>query len=134
MRCKGFGRNGSRNSDGKSALIGDADAGGSSGHHGVLATFGLACVPSKSWTHHIKVVARPTPNRINATFSLIASSTLPAVALPRAEAVRLHVEAGEAGAKVATEAAAEAAAAAVGTRLEAMHIVILSKYNFSSFP
>lgn len=34
----------------------------------------------------------------------------------------------------AAEAAAEAAAAAAGTRLEAMHIVILSKYNFSSFP
>ena len=44
------------------------------------------------------------------------------------------MEAGEAGAKVATEAAAEAAAAAAGTRLEAMHIVILSKYKFSSFP
>ena len=40
------------------------------------------------------------------------------------------MEAGEAGAKVATEAAA----AAAGTRLEAMHIVILSKYKLSFFP
>ena len=89
---KDFGRNGFRNSDSKSALIMVVIGEEYLALHGELVIFGSACGLSRSSTTHIKVVARSTRIRANVTGSHTVPSMLHAVALPKMEPVKHHVE------------------------------------------
>ena len=95
MRCNGFGRNGSQNSDGKSALIGDADAvgvirRGNSEHHGVLATFWIGV---RAFEVLDLSYQGGCPTYTQQQQCSGQTKCLFEVTLTRAEAVRLHVEA-----------------------------------------